>query len=65
MPRVDRNHEGADSKYGHRRPDQPGQRDRIVVELLSQPDLVDATGMGAFGLGHHVVDDVDGLGVGI
>jgi hypothetical protein len=36
-----------------------------VVELLSQPDLVDAAGMSSFGLGDHVVDDVDGLGVGI
>ena len=51
MPRVDRNHEGADSKPGHRRADQPGQRDRIVVELLSQPDLVDADGRGRVWLG--------------
>jgi hypothetical protein len=32
-----------------------------MVELLGQPDLADPELVGAPGLRHHVVDDVDGL----
>jgi hypothetical protein len=35
-----------------------------MIELLSQPDLADPSGVSPFGLGDDVVDDVVGLRMG-
>ena len=47
------------------RTNQPRQRDRVMVELLRQPDLPDTDVVGAPRLQDDVVDDVDGMRVGI
>jgi len=36
-----------------------------VIELLGQPDLADPEFVGASGLGDHIIDEIDGLRVGI
>ncbi|BBX61223.1 hypothetical protein MSAS_03970 [Mycobacterium saskatchewanense] len=64
VARVDRHDRGADPKPGHRRPDQPGQRDRVVRGLLGQPDLAHPEFVGAPGLFDRVVDEVEGVGTG-
>ena len=64
MARVDRYHRSADTEPRHRRADQPRQCDRVVIELLGQPDLADAEVVGAAGLRDHVIDEIDGLRVG-
>jgi hypothetical protein len=65
MTRVDRYHRSADTEPWHRRADQPRQCERVVIELLGQPDLADPEFVGASGLGDDVIDDIDGLRVGI
>jgi len=37
-------HRGAHAEPRHRRTNQPRQRDRVMVKLLSQPDLPDTDG---------------------
>jgi hypothetical protein len=39
QPRVDRHHRGADTKAGNGQADKRGQRQRVVVEVLWQPQL--------------------------
>jgi hypothetical protein len=63
MTRIDRYHRGAHAEPRHRSADQSRERDRVVVESLSQPHLPDAKGVSAFGLGDDVVDDVDRIRV--
>ena len=53
-------HRRADPEAGHRGADEPGERDRVVVELLGQPDLADADGSGASRLGDGVIDEIGG-----
>jgi hypothetical protein len=64
MARVDRYHRSADTEPRHRRADQPRQCDRVVIELLGQPDLADPEFLGASGLGDHIIDEIDGLRLG-
>jgi hypothetical protein len=45
-------------------PISPANANRVVVELLRQPDLADAEFVRASGLGDHVVDDVGGIWLG-
>jgi len=61
MARVDRHHRGTHAKARHRRADEAGQRDRVVVELLREPDLPHSGLMGVAGLLDHIVDDVGGV----
>ena len=64
MTRIDGYHRRAHPEPWHRGADQPRQRDRVIVELLRQPELTDADVVSAAGFGDRVVDDVDGLRMG-
>src|SRR5260370_31180834 len=65
MTGIDGDHRGAHAEPRHRRTNQPRQRDRVMVKLLSQPDLPDTDVVGTARLRDDVVDDVDGMRVGI
>ena len=58
MARVDRNHRRSHHDAGNGRADDRGQRDRVIVDLLAQPQLSHTGFVGAARLFDSIVDYV-------